>query len=295
MKTLLLHHKIIKDSKYGVLDERNAKLLAMSISVYKTKIKELGVSVPKIFDVNISKDKSDKWIVSITEDFFPTTIDKFIKNCNPQDFQEAVKQILIILSSIIIKGQGKIGIDPKPENFSILKKKVIYYDFVPPLINDKNSLIFLKRTDEQKQKTSWKVKRYFTAEGILQTFLLRFMPYQPQLENILRENILQEISDLPNEIKKPLKKGKFYAILCSNLWKVKDVKDLNKVTEFVQKSKKSERDLLRMLFLLSKFNRIQKRLPESDDIFAIYKKYKSPIVFKEMKSFVAKSLQNAFK
>lgn len=291
MKTLLLHQKIIDGKKYGELSKDSALSLCHAIKLYRNKLKSKGVPVPLNFRVKANSNR-DIFLISVAEDSFPVNLSDKISICSPVEYRKLIKSTLLILDKLITNKKSDVGIDPKPENFGLKNSKIYYYDFVPPLVKDINAVKFLKRVDETSQDEKWKLKRYFTPKGILQTFFLRFLPHRLELRDILTSEITSQIDNYPDKFRKPLLNTKFYQMMKIDPKNV-DSEILRCLINIVNNVGKEDRDLLRVIYLLTFYNK-KSSIKNKDIIFNFYKLYKLPENFKAMKSFLTGELIRVF-
>lgn len=269
--------------RYGTLNKRKAIQLEKTVKNYYMDLKQIGVEVPPNFLSKVISHEKREYGLAITENFYTKTLESVLPECSKELYMTYIRKVLNTIL-LISRQNGKFGIDPKPENFGISNNKIIYFDFLPPFINNKKIYWTLVRYDED-QDVMGKIKRYFTPEGILQTLFLRFFPYNPEFCHELR---MQMIKMIVRNL--TIKKTPFYFVLNSALWNKKDKKSLAEILEIVQDNN-GNRDSLRLIFLLLKH--LSGKKIEKKEIFRFYRRFKSTKTFPVMKQFIVDELTQA--
>lgn len=259
---------------YGKLTHPKQVVFKQTVLNYYSKLKAVSVNVPKTFSVATFPNKS---FPVIHRTYYKLDVKTVPSASSPGHYLNLVYQLSSVIS-LIINNKLRVSIDPKPSNFAYGSQGLIYFDFVPPLVKNSKNYWLLKRLDEQDQKTSWKLKRYFTPWGLLQLFAVRLLEIKPENKHLF----YPKFSNLVKKHTSDIEYSQIKLVLNPQLWfHAKLGKNLTaKIRSLVKSITIKDRDTLRLLYLL-----IHPKITENQ-LRKFYRLSKSPHLFPQAKNLL---------
>lgn len=259
-------------TRYGKLTYPKQLIFKQAVLNYYSKLKTVGVNVPKNLSVTLARIRG---FPVIRRTYYKSGVKIILTSSSSGHYLNLVHQLSDVVS-LIINNKFRVSIDPKPSNFAYEHQQLIYFDFTPPFIKYQRNYWLLKRVDEQDQKTSWKLKRYFTPWGLLQLFAIRLLEIKPENKHIL----YPKFSNLVKQHTSDTEYRQLKLMLNPQLWRHTNLsKNLTaEIKSLVKFITIKDRDTLRLLCLL-----IYPQVTENQ-LRKFYQLSKSPQSFSQAKN-----------
>ena len=266
--------------KYSQLSPDTAVSLKDCIQRYIHSLNMLKVQTPEQFKI-VVKNNSQSFFVETNETLYSQLLIKTLTHENSSQCAGLLRAYVEEIFKILEQKKIHTSIDPKVENFAYKSKnKLIYFDFLPPLMNSSKSEQFLRRTDEQTQEIAWKKQRYYSHNGLLLTALVRLGISVPQHWEFTARLLLSKVKDH----RKDLQTLECVRILESHLNRKNENELLTEALKIrVIGASSDDRDLLRLLFFLLNHNTLN---PSQVTLNEYFRLSKSPKTFPEARNIV---------
>lgn len=112
---------------------QQAETLGKQIEQYTLLLREVGIAVPDYFSWAVSIDDQTVKLIVLQSFVGFFNAKKMLLDADPHTARDITASILSALRPIFTDGvMGKVGIDPKPENFFPHKGTTHYVDVMPP-------------------------------------------------------------------------------------------------------------------------------------------------------------------